>query len=123
MAYQLTDRQQKFIACYAGNATEAAEMAGYSAAERAGVRNMKDVRICQAIEERRAKELTPQIASRQERQKFWTDTMRDTAEDIRNRLKAAELLGKSEADFTENRNVSGAITIESLLEGLPDDED
>lgn len=63
----------------------------------------------------------PVIASRQERQEFWTGVMLGTIKEkktifnndneaveievspaMRDRLKAAELLGKSFADFTEN---------------------
>ena len=101
MAKQLSDKQLKFIAAYAGNATEAAEIAGYSAPERAGVRNMKNVTICQAIDERRAKEATPYIATRQDRQKFWSETMSNDEVEFPHRLKASELLGKSEGDFLD----------------------
>jgi len=37
---------------------------------------------------------------RTERKKFWSDIM-DTAEKTGDRLKASELLGRSEADFTD----------------------
>ena len=35
------------------------------------------------------------------RQEFWTKVMNDPDEDMKNRLRAAELLGKSEADFLD----------------------
>jgi hypothetical protein len=41
------------------------------------------------------------VASKKNRQAFWTKVMKDEAEDMRNRLKASELLGKSEKDFVE----------------------
>lgn len=43
------------------------------------------------------------IADRAERQRFWSKTM-VSAPKIADRLKASELLGRSEADFTDNIN-------------------
>ncbi len=45
------------------------------------------------------------VASRQLRQEFWTDTM-NNAKSMADRLRASELLGRSEADFTDNINNS-----------------
>ena len=42
---QLSDKQLRFIELYAGNATEAAQKAGYSHAENAGMRCMKNAQI------------------------------------------------------------------------------
>lgn len=41
------------------------------------------------------------IADKKARQAFWSKVMADEAEDMKNRLKASELLGKSEKDFIE----------------------
>lgn len=41
------------------------------------------------------------IANKIDRQTFWTNTMNNSVESMRDRLRASELLGKSEADFTE----------------------
>ena len=60
--------------------------------------------------------MQPVIATRDERQKFWTDVMNSSSEEMRDRLKASELLGKSEADFTENRNHVVEFTPASVLE-------
>lgn len=43
----------------------------------------------------------PKIANRQQRQEFWSSVMNDAEVDLSVRLRASELLGKSEADFTE----------------------
>ncbi|MBL7146791.1 MAG: terminase small subunit [Phycisphaerae bacterium] len=98
---QFTIKQQKFIDCYAGDIKEAADKAGlsYDYARRLVTKS----HILEAIRNRQDTEVRPQdIADRQERQKFWTQMMRDTNEDAKDRLKASDLLGKSEADFTEN---------------------
>ena len=41
------------------------------------------------------------IMSREARQEFWTATIADTEHPIQARLKASELLGRSEGDFLE----------------------
>jgi len=98
---EFTTKQQRFIDFYDGNATDAARKAGYKQAERSGLQNVGKRRIIQAIKEREQKRKKGPIATREERQKFWTDTMRNTDIDIKDRHKASELMGKSEADFTE----------------------
>ena len=106
---KLTPKQKKFIEAYAGNATEAAKAAGYSekTAYSAGQRLLKDVEIQNAIREREEMEARERIATRQQRQEFWTNLMRDRKRKDFVRLKASELLGKSEADFIERLKVSG----------------
>lgn len=106
---KLTPRQQAFVDAYAGNATAAALAAGYSekTARSQGQRLLTNADIKDAIKEREAQRLAPTIATRQERQEFWTAVVRDEEEQMKNRLKAAELLGKSEGDFLERREITG----------------
>ena len=108
---QLSDKQLRFVELYNGNATDTAKLAGYSHAERAGIRNLKDVRICQAIQERRKTEIKPQIKDRQARQKFWSDFMDNEEKDDKDRLKASELLARSEGDFLDRVENSGEISL------------
>ncbi len=99
----LTVQQRRFVDAYQGNATEAAIAAGYSkktAAEQAS-RLLKNVKIAKAIEKRAKRDAKPTIADRQKRQEFWTAVMGDKNEKMMERLKASELLGKSEGDFLE----------------------
>lgn len=98
-----TTRQQRFIEAYDGNATQAAIQAGYSekTARSAGQRLLTNADIQSAIcsrEEQRRAEL---IADRESRQAFWSRIMRDESESMTARLKASELLAKSEGDFLE----------------------
>lgn len=124
----LSPMQQRFVDLYSGNATEAALKAGYSAktAYSMGNRLLKKVEIIKAIKERETKEITPLIATRKDRQKFWTDVMSNPDEDMKNRLKASELLGKSEADFTEKIQATGTMQIDATqtidLSSLTPDE-
>jgi phage terminase small subunit len=114
----LTMKMQAFVEAYCGNATEAALKAGYSpmSAYSQGQRLLKNVEVKAAIAARQAPSSAARIADRQERQSFWTHVMRDPDEDMRNRLRAAELLGKSECDFAERVEVSGEMDIGILFD-------
>jgi len=105
----LNARQRAFVEAYCGNATEAAITAGYSAkyAGRNADKLLKNTKIQEALKEREDKRLTSLIATREERQRFWTSMMRDEARKEADRLKASELLAKSEGDFLERREFSG----------------
>lgn len=99
----LTTKQRRFVEAYNGNATEAAILAGYSkkTARQIGQNLLTKVDIQAAIQEREQARLTPLIAAREQRQIFWSTIMRDTSADMRDRLRASELLGKSEGDFLD----------------------
>lgn len=109
MAGKLTAKQQRFVDAYDGNATKAAIAAGYSEkiARQMGQVNMTKRVILAEIKARETKRRQPMIASREERQAFWTSLMRDPKAMAMARLKASELLGKSEADFVERQEISG----------------
>ena len=97
----LTDKHQKFVDLWTGNATETATLAGYADARNAGKRALKNAYICTQIKEKRAKELKPLIMDRYDRQKLWTDIAKMESEATKDRLKASELLGRSEGDFLD----------------------
>ena len=111
----LTAKQRAFIQHYTGNATEAALKAGYSkdTAYSIGQQNLKKLEIQKAIQQRERERLAPDIATREERLTFWTQTMRDSEVGMKERLKASELLGKAEGDFLERVEVehSGSLDI------------
>ena len=106
---EFTAKQERFIKAYNGNATTAAIEAGYSAktAYSAGQRLLKNVGIQAAIRKRESQRSKTTIATREERQQFWSKVMWDEHEKMQDRLRAAELLGKSEADFIERQEISG----------------
>ena len=106
---KLTTKQRRFVEAYDGNATQAAIAAGYSQkiARQMGQVNMTKRVILAEIKSRETIRSTPLIASRAERQQFWSSVMRDKEQQMRDRLKAAELLGKSEADFVERQEITG----------------
>src|SRR5690349_5940748 len=99
---KLTAKQQAFIAAYSGNGTEAARLAGYAGSDQVlgqvASENLKKPEIQKAIAARQSKASASLIASREERQTFWTSLMRDTELGLYDRVRASELLGKSQAD-------------------------
>lgn len=124
----LTSKQQAFVDAYVGNGTSAARAAGYAGDDATlattASRLLKNAEVAAAIQRRNAvvtqtkaevAAAAGRIATRVERQAFWTEVMCDTKADIRDRLKASELLGKSEADFTENVRHDIADSFAALL--------
>lgn len=106
----MTEKQRKFVEAYmgqtAGNATEAARLAGYggddNALAAAGSRLLRNAKVQRAVQERQ--EGDPLIATREERQQFWSAVLRATIDaqvSMADRLKASELLGKAGADFID----------------------
>ena len=100
---KLTQKRKAFVEAYAGNATQAALSAGYSpkTAHVIGHELLKKPEIQEAIQKRTGARLNSLIADREERQSFWTEVMRDEFKDMKDRLKASELLARSEGDFLE----------------------
>ncbi|MCP3065813.1 terminase small subunit [Myxococcus sp. K38C18041901] len=107
----LTPKQRRFAELYAGNGTEAARLAGYAGRDNVLAQTarglLRNPHIRALIAEREGKEVGPHIATREQRQAFWTRTMEDTEEDMPQRLKASELLAKSQGDFLERVELAG----------------
>lgn len=119
----LNSKQKAFAEFYDGNGTEAAVKAGYSAKTAAfqASRLLKNVKVQAIIENRERRESRKRIANRHQRQEFWTGVMDDKKADMKDRLKASELLGKSECDFTDRVEHSGAVeTVVVIREGQRD---
>ncbi len=119
--------QQRFVDYFDGNATQAAEKAGYKNPRSMGSENLTKPDIQHAIKTRENHRREGHIADREEQQAFWTSILRgeetqpavvgtdgkgnfivaDIPPKMTDRLKASELLGKSEADFKEKHAVGG----------------
>jgi len=104
---KLTYKEARFVEYFDGNPTEAARKAGYATPDRRGWDIIRREKIQKAIEQRETRERRPHIADRKRRQEFWTQVMEDSEQQMKDRLKASEYLGKSEADFVERREHSG----------------
>lgn len=130
----LTPRQQKFCDEYliSGNATEAAIKAGYSrkTAKQTGSENLSKPDLRAYIDEQLAKIHSAKIADAEEVMKYLTSVMRgehteqvlklvgegvQTVTDIdvsaKERLKAAELIGKRYGLFTDKVGLEGAVPV------------
>lgn len=112
----LTERQRRFVEAYSangGNASDAAKQAGYSKPHPQGAQNLRNPTIIAAIEALREETTSRAIATREERQSFWTAVLRGEVDDggapppLKDRIRAAELLGKAQGDFLERKEVTG----------------
>jgi len=117
----LTARQERFVAVYAGNAAEAARKAGYAprwADRQAHTLIEKNREIREAIQKREEQQRSELIADRTKRQMFWSRIMNDESESMATRLRASELLGKSEGDFMSSVTVDGNFDVALGLAAL-----
>lgn len=104
---KLTERQKKFIDYYiqTGNATESCRLAGYKGnnLDRLGYENLRKLEV---FIKPRINELDlKRTASLEDIFKFWTKTMNDNDTKTNDRLKASELLAKSQGAFIEKVEV------------------
>lgn len=123
MAKKLSTKQELFVQYYCGNATEAAIQAGYSpeTASQIGHKNLKKPAIKEAIQNRMTPDIEKKIATRAERQQFWSYIMRNEFIETKDRLKASELLGRSEGDFLDRHDHSstdGTMTTKPIVVDL-----
>ena len=117
-AGQGSGRRRRFVEAYmgeaAGNATQAAISAGYSpkTAKQQGSQLLTFVDVQRAIQTRVAAD--PAITTREERQRFWSDVMMARGQhvgvDMAQRLRASELLGRSQGDFIERQDTRADVT-------------
>ena len=101
-------RQRKFVEGYlaTGNATKAAEMAGYPCPRQAGARALSSVVVRTAID--KTVEKDGLVADRKAMQRFWTRVMQgevDERASLNDRLRASELLAKSQRVFVQQVEV------------------
>lgn len=129
---KLTEKQKRFADEYiiSGNATQSAIKAGYSSkyANTNASKLLQNTTIKSYIEERLAKLESKRIANAQEVLEYLTGVMRgDEKEEVmtedgvayrepsvKDKLKAAELLGKRHALFTEKQEISANVTSTKL---------
>lgn len=139
MKDKLTYKQQAFVDCYTNNATEAAKLAGYKGNKvtlaSVGKENLRKPLIIEAIEKREILVREKRIATREDRQRFWTKVMEENIAlelinkdgktevvpgvDMKDRLTAARDLGKSEGDFLDRIEHSGGVQIVERRTNVP----
>jgi hypothetical protein len=122
---RLNERERRFVELVmgecVGNATEAYCRA-YQTKNRnaAGVqahRLLRKAKIRLAVEARVRKD--PKVATREQRQAFWTEFMLDEKRADAVRLRGSELLGKSQGDFVEHHVLDAGESLYELLGGRP----
>lgn len=120
MKSSLTLKQRRFVEYYNGNATQAAIKAGYSKnyTNSDAFKLLQKPAIIKAITDREKFNQSSHIATRKERQQFWSNIMKDEEIPIVSRLRASELLGKSEGDFLDRSEVE--LNIETGVIRLPE---
>lgn len=104
----LTPRQKRFVELFDGNATEAARAAGFKNPNVYSNDLMKKPEIVAAIRAREKERNAEGIMTREQRQIFWSMIARDTSQKTTDRLRASELLARSEGDFLERHELTGA---------------
>ena len=123
---KLTPKQQSFADYYlqTGNATEAAIKAGYSekTARITGCENLTKPNIVTYIEEKQKEIDAQRTADIVEVRVFWTETMRNPANRMKDRLKASELIARTSGAFLEKDEVNGTVTTLNPYENLTEKE-
>lgn len=138
--FKLDNRHRLFVEAYTGDTVEAMQIAGYVGApaflRKTGDELLQQPIIREAIQQRSKyiQSTLKTIATREERQAFWTSIQRN--EDphykpevndkgvtqpkgnlpLAMRLKASELLGKSETDFIERLDVHHNLSISDVIQ-------
>lgn len=139
---KLTQKQQRFVDEYiiSGNATQAAIKAGYSkkTAKQMGTENLAKPIVKAAIEKRNAEIKSEKTADMTEVMEYLTSVMRGeqtesvaTAKGVyenvevsaKDRIKAAELIGKRNGAWTDRKIISGDVQIDVGMGDYDDDED
>jgi hypothetical protein len=135
----LSKKHRLFVEAYDGDVAYAMKLAGFTGADgyliKKGEELLRTPLIIEAIKERTKymTDLKSTIATREERQKLWTDIMKNQDPHRREefdangvpipegniplpiRLKASELLGKSEADFVDKVDMSTTVSLSEII--------
>ncbi len=116
----LTEKQKAFADYYVEtlNATEAALKAGYSenTAGAIGHENLNKPKIRKYMKAMMEDKENERIASQNEVLEYLTETMRNNTEQTKERTKAANLLGKRYALFTDVVENKGEVNIKVTIE-------
>ena len=118
----LTEKQRRFCEAFSANggrAGPAAEEAGYGKPGPEGTRLLRNANVSIALERLRESTTSQAIATREERQSFWTAMMRgEEPGEPKDRLKASELLGRSQGDFIDRVDATTRIIVEHVHEAI-----
>ena len=124
MTDRLTDRQRAWIDYYkqGHSAAEAARLAGYRGKDSKsfsviGAQNL--TKLSRYISDRDSLIDAERVANMEEINAFWTETMRNRAFDIKDRLKASELRARAAGGFVDKVDLRGTVdTAVTKLDGI-----
>lgn len=121
--YKLSEQQLKFIECFKGDADKAALEAGYKMTtslthwRRKIADLMRNPMIQAEIEKKNPTYRAPSLNTKLGRKAWLEDKIINEAKyEVRDRLKAFELLGRMEGDFIDRVEHSGQMTFEQYVE-------
>ena len=128
VTHKLSMKQQKFVDAYEGNATEAADKAGYAHPGQQGYALLKNLQITQAIEDRHKNQPSPIVSGVEERRAQLTELSK-TSKDGHIIIKAIDTINKMDAiyikkieDVTNYKGMSDEEVTEAVIEDLLTDE-
>lgn len=103
----MTVKQRRYVDCYDGDIKRSAKEAGisYVYAKELHAKTCYAY-VLGALKKRNEEQSKKTIMSRQQRQEFWSKMTKEAEKDS-DKLKASELLGRSEADFTDKLGIGG----------------
>lgn len=118
----MTPRQRKFADEYiiCGNATQAYKAAypnitKQRTAESAGARLLSNVKVAEYIRNRNNEISNCRIADMREVKEFWSGIMRDSRQEMKERLKASELIAKTNGAFIEKVKLEESVLKVEIL--------
>ena len=118
MADKITEKQKKFCNEYikTGNAELAAKIARYSARGNT-TKLLQNTTIAKYIKERNKQLEKSTIADMSEVKEFWTNTLRDKELKPMDRLKASEMIAKTNGAFIDKLEVTGNTSVTIKIDG------
>jgi phage terminase small subunit len=122
MAGKLTEKQRRFVEAFLGkaqgNGTHAAIMAGTSRKSAATVawRLLRKVEVQKALVARMERKEAIGAVTQAERESFMADVLRDRAQDMKHRMKAADMLNRCAGAYSMTHILKGKVTIEDAIE-------
>lgn len=115
----LTPRQKRFVEAYDGNAADAARKAGYTGSNKVlaitGYHLKRHPKIREALDAREEGVLKRLALNVAELQEEWSNIVLDKTEDVTARLRASDLLAKSQGAFIQRHELSVGKSLEDLL--------
>ncbi|MTO05124.1 terminase small subunit [Turicibacter sanguinis] len=126
---KLTPKQQAFADYYiqTGNATESYKKAYESCkkeetARANASRMLTNANVVAYIEEKQKEIDSTRTADMKEVKEFWSRTMRDVGNTMKDRLKASELIARTSGAFLEKVEVKGEVKTTNPYEKLTEEE-